>query len=273
MNMISISDAEFIQLSDYVRNNYGLHLKKEKKYLVLGRLQGLLMELGMSSFHDYYNYLITDEKGEAVSTMLDRLTTNHTFFMREAEHFDFFKNTVLPYLQDSHSPTRDLRIWSAGCSSGEEPYTLAMMIADHPFMGRGDWDSSILATDISLQALTTGMKGIYSQEQLAVLPEHWRKKYFVELNREKSQVVDRIKRTVIFRRFNLMNKIFPFKQKFQVIFCRNVMIYFDSQSKNNLLARFYEATEPGGYLFIGHSESIDRSVSRYQYVQPAIYRK
>ncbi len=271
--MISISDAEFIQLSDYIKSNYGLNLKKEKKYLLLGRLQGLLMELGISSFHDYYQYLISDEKGKAVSMMLDRLTTNHTFFMREAEHFDYFKNTVLPYLTASRSLSRDLRIWSAGCSSGEEPYTLAMIIADDPFVGKRVWDSSILATDISMQALTTGIQGVYSREQLVPLPGQWQKKYFEELDHEKSQVVDRIKKAVIFRRFNLMNEVFPFKKKFQVIFCRNVMIYFDSQSRNDLLNRFYEATETGGYLFIGHAESIDRSASRYKYIQPAIYRK
>lgn len=272
MTVPGISDTEFIQLSAYVKSNYGLNLKKEKKYLILGRLQGLLMELGITSFHDYYNFLIADETGEAVSVLLDRLTTNHTFFMREADHFDYFKNTVLPYLASSRSPTRDLRIWSAGCSSGEEPYTLAMLIADDPLIGTSNWDSSILATDISMQALNTGICGIYSREQLEKLPEHWQKKYFVDAEHNKSQVIDRIRNRVVFRRFNLMNE-FPFKKKFQVIFCRNVMIYFDRQTKIDLLAKFHEATENGGFLFIGHAESIDRGCSSYKYVMPAIYRK
>ena len=272
MNMPGISDAEFIKLSDYIKSNYGLNLKKEKTYLILGRLQGLLMELGITSFHDYYNYLIADETGEAVSVMLDRLTTNHTFFMRQANHFDYFKNTVLPYLGSSRSSARDLRIWSAGCSSGEEPYTLAMIIADDPLIGTGNWDSSILATDISMQALNIGIKGIYNREQLELLPKHWQKKYFVNVDHNQSQVIERIRNSVVFRRFNLMNR-FPFKKKFQVIFCRNVMIYFDSQTKTDLLSRFYEATENGGFLFIGHAESIDRSSSKYKYVLPAIYRK
>lgn len=271
--MLTISDEEFVQLSDYIRSNYGLNLKKEKKYLVLGRLQGLLGELGFNNFNDYFKYLIADTKGEAVSAMLDRLTTNHTFFMREAEHFDYFRTAVIPYLAASRSPNRDLRIWSAGCSSGEEPYTLAMLLADDPYLGSEAWDSSILATDIAMQALNTGIQGVYSREQVAVLPEFWIKKYFTQVDHEMYRITDRIKKRVIFRRFNLMNELFPFKQKFQVIFCRNVMIYFDHQSKCRLLNRFYEATDVGGYLFIGHAESIDRSASKYKYVHPAVYRK
>ncbi len=273
MKMIAISDEEFRQLADYVKSNYGLNLKDEKKYLVIGRLENLLLEKGIRSFHDYYNYLISDTEGEAVSVLLDRLTTNHTFFMREAEHFAYFRDTVLPYLVSSRSATKDLRIWSAGCSSGEEPYNLAMVIADNPLFRQGHWDTSILATDISARALRMASQGVYSREQITVLPESWQRKYFMELDDEQSQIVDAIKNKVIFRRFNLMNEIFPFKEKFQLILCRNVMIYFDADSKKNLLAKFYEVTETGGYLFIGHAESIDRNLSQYKYVMPAIYRK
>jgi chemotaxis protein methyltransferase CheR len=207
------------------------------------------------------------------SELVNKLTTNHTFFAREVQHFDFFKNKTLPDLVKQCEKNRDLRIWSAGCSSGEEPYTLAMLIADYFGENRAMWDTKVLATDISTKVLNIAKAGIYQNEQLDSLPENWRRNYFKKLDKEKSSVADNIKSEVVFRIFNLMNEAFPFKKKFHVIFCRNVMIYFDSNTKTELVNKFYENTEHGGYLFIGHSESINREESRYKYVMPAVYRK
>lgn len=271
--MLFITDKEFTRLSKFIKSNYGINLSEKKKALVVGRLQNLLFEKNFGSFSQYIDYVMEDETGEAIRTLINRITTNHTYFMREAEHFKYFKANVLPYWREQLKSQRDLRIWSAGCSSGEEPYTLAMTIADYFGSEKVLWDTKILATDISLKVLEQAKRGVYSNESLQSLPEKWLKKYFKKINDEKSVIIDNIKNEVVFRVFNLMNTNLPFKKKFHVIFCRNVMIYFDAATKKELVDRFYDHTEPGGYLFIGHSESLNREETRYKYIMPAVYRK
>lgn len=270
--MIGITDKEFKQLADYIQTNYGIHLKEEKKAMITGKLQNLLLENNFTSFSDYYDYIISDKRGNAVNTMINKITTNHTFFMRESEHFYYFRDKVLPYLRNVEK-NKDLRIWSAGCSTGEEPYTLAMIMDEFFGKEKGFWDTKILATDISSRVLENAIKGVYSNESIAALPSVWRLNYFKKCNEKSSIITDRIRKEVIFRKFNLMESIFPFKRKFHVIFCRNVMIYFDQKTKIELVNKFYDMTESGGYLFIGHSESLDRGHTRYKYIMPAVYRK
>jgi len=270
--MITITEKEFVKFAAYIEANYGIHLKKEKQSLITGRLQGVLVENGFKSFSEYYDFITSHNGGDAITTFINKITTNHTFFMREAEHFIFLKENVLPVLA-AHCRDKDLRIWSAACSSGEEPYTLAMIIDE--FFGREKvwWDTKILATDISGKALTIARNGEYANDKVAALPALWRTNYFKKLDRENSIVVEKIKNEVIFRNFNLMEKVFPFKKKFHVIFCRNVMIYFDGPTKEQLVQKFYDMTEYGGYLFIGHSESLNKDTTQYKYVMPAVYRK
>lgn len=270
--MVTITDREFNQLSAYIKANYGIYLKHEKTTLVIGRLQNVLLKHGFKSFSEYYNYLLEDNSGMAVSTLLDKITTNHTFFMREADHFTYLKEVVLPFVI-STAKDRDLRIWCAGCSSGEEPYTLAMIIDE--FLGKDKffWDAKILATDISTKVLDQAKKGVYSNKEIDTLPFKWKQDYIKKLDSENSIFTDRIRNQVIFRKFNLMEKTFPFKKKFNIIFCRNVMIYFDDPTKNILVNKYYDMLETGGYLFIGHSESLNREKTKFSYIQPAIYRK
>lgn len=270
--MITISDKEFWQLAGYIKENYGINLKEEKKTLLIGRLNNVLLEKSFHSFSEYFDYVLLDKTGQAIVTLINKITTNHTFFMRETDHFEYFKNIVLPYLV-STKKDKDLRIWSAGCSSGEEAYTLAMIV-DEFFGGeKKSWDAKILATDISDHVLATAVKGVYSNERIASLPAQWKLNYFKKLDLENSVLVDKIRNEVIFRKFNLMTPSFPFRRKFDVIFCRNVMIYFDHLTKADLVKKFYSGTEAGGYLFIGHSESLNRSETKYRYLNPAIYRK
>jgi chemotaxis protein methyltransferase CheR len=271
--MLNITEKEFKRLSEYIKSYYGINLKQEKKTLVMGRLQNVLLQGKFNNFSSYFDYVNTDKSGEAVTTLINKLTTNHTFFMREAEHFMYFKNTVLPYLSSVEASKRDLRIWSAGCSSGEEPYTLAMIMSDYFGASKGLWDTKILATDISTKVLEKAIKGVYPKDSISALPKHWQMSYFSRYNDIEYIVSETIRKEVIFRRFNLNSTEFPFKNKFHVIFCRNVMIYFDLETKKELVNKFYEIMEPGGYLFIGHSESINRSETRYKYVMPAVYRK
>lgn len=270
--LFRITDKEFSQLTVYIKENYGINLKEEKRSLVTGRLHNVLLQNNFKNFSEYYEYILSDKTGNAAATLINKITTNHTFFMREADHFLYFKNTVLPYLTNTVK-VKDMRIWSAGCSSGEEPYTLAMILDE--FLGKGKiyWDAKVLATDISGNALETAIKGIYDNERITTLPAQWKLKYFKSLDNERSVLADGIRDEVIFRKFNLMENVFPFKRKFHVIFCRNVMIYFDSKTKHQLVNKFYDSMEYGGYLFVGHSESLNREETRYNYIMPAVYRK
>ena len=270
--MIIITDKEFKLLAAYIKENYGINLKEEKQALVTGRLQSVLIENGFSDFSEYYNYIITDQSGNAIPTLINKITTNHTFFMREEEHFYYYRDKILPYLTDKLSK-KDLRTWSAGCSSGEEPYTLAMIIDEYFGKEKVMWDAKILATDISGKVLEKAKKGLYTNEEIASIPSHWRMNYFKKLDNEKSVLIDKIRNEVIYRKLNLMDQVFPFKKKFHVIFCRNVMIYFDNKTKLELINKFYDLTEYGGYLFIGHSESLNREETKYKYIMPAVYRK
>ena len=270
--MITISDQEFKRIADFIHSHYGIHLKDEKRALVAGRLYPVLTKLGMTSFTEYFNYLVGDRTGEAVATLVDKMTTNHTFFMRETAHFDYFRDYVLPFLEHV-CKDRDLRIWSAACSSGEEPYTLAMIMDEYFGNERALWDTRVLATDISNAVLDAAKEGIYGSDKIAPLPDSWKTRYFNRYDSNQFVLVDRIRNQVIYRKYNLMDKGCPFKRKFHVIFCRNVMIYFDNATKEELVDRLYEMMEYGGYLFIGQSESLNRDSTRFKYVMPAVYRK
>ncbi|MFB9327332.1 CheR family methyltransferase [Paenibacillus aurantiacus] len=270
--MVAITDKEFKQLSEYVKQQFGIHLKEEKRPLVISRLQQVLSEKRLASFTEFMNEVVSDRTGRSAKLLVDKITTNHTFFMREVDHFQHFKNEVLPYLARTVKD-KDLRIWSAGCSSGEEPYTLAMIMDEFFGTEKPAWNTKLLATDISGRVLDIAQKGIYNTEAVEAVPPAWRSRYFQQLDSHRTMVKPEIQREIIFRKFNLMEPAFPFKRKFHVIFCRNVMIYFDGPTKNELIAKYYEMTEPGGYLYIGHSESLDRESTRYQYIKPALYRK
>lgn len=272
---LTISDREFTQLRDLIQQRFGINLTEQKRSLLVGRLQKLMRNLSLSTFSDYYEYLSADKTESSLGELVDLVSTNHTYFNREKDHFDYFSQTALPTVIDKLKQERrkDLRIWCAGCSTGEEPYTLLMLMMEYLGKDYVNWDAGILATDISDRALSIARKGAYPTDRVMQLPEHLRRKYFTSAGAEGMAVNDQIKRETIFRRFNLMNTVFPFKKPFQMIFCRNVMIYFDQPTRDALVQRFHQSTEPGGYLFIGHSETLGRSQTLYRYVKPALYQK
>jgi len=269
--MIKINQREFHTLIKYIKKYYGIDLIK-KKNLIEGRLSNVIVNKGFDNFSDYLDFVDKDKSGKEATYLIDKLTTNHTYFMREEKHYEFMENSILPYFEQNIKD-RDLRIWSAGCSSGEEPYTTAILLREYFNNNFVNWDSKILATDISNTALNTALEGVYSETTLSKLPNIWKSKYFKKIGLNKYRISDEIRREVIFRKFNLMSENFPFKKKFHLIFCRNVMIYFDRKTKNELINKYYDNTVDGGYLFIGHSESIPRDETRYKYVLPSIYRK
>jgi chemotaxis protein methyltransferase CheR len=273
MSSITITEKEFRQIVSLLIDKYGINLS-QKKDLIVGRLQNYLRQSNFNNFTEYYEHIVNDRTGDAITLLVNKLTTNYTYFMREIEHFDFFRSAVLPHIVQT-SKTKDMRIWSAGCSSGEEPYSIAMCISEFFSNGveRQGWDSKVLATDISERVLTIASEGIYLTESLDPLPPSWRRAFFQAIDGASEQIVDWLRKEVIFRKFNLMETRFPFRKKFHIIWCRNVMIYFDHETRKRLIDKFYDVTEPGGYLFIGHSESIARNETRYTYVMPAIYRR
>lgn len=269
--MLAINENDFNKLCQHMKSNYGINLT-QKRNLVEGRLSNIILEKGFINFTQYLEYVFSDRTGREKAILINKLTTNHTYFMREWSHFEYYRDHVLPSIAN-RAKDKDLRIWSAGCSSGEEPYTLAMINQDY-FGDQGAlWDTKVLATDISAKALNTAEKGIYNGEAMNKIPGVWKLSYFNKTNENDYSISDSIKKEVIFRTFNLMDDIFPFKRKFHVIFCRNVMIYFDNKTKRKLINKFYEHTEHGGYLFIGHSETIGRDDSEYRYIMPAVYKK
>ena len=267
--MLKLTDDDFLRLVEFIKTNYGINLEK-KRVLIEGRLTGIVSSSGFDNFTDYINYALSDSSGKETIRLVNKLTTNHTFFMREPEHFKFLESTVLPYIESSVKD-RDARIWCAASSTGQEPYTIAMTI-DEYFGGRKDgWDTTILATDLDTDVLRTAKAGVYSKEMLEGLPSKWVDKYFQRIDGENYQVIDRIRSEVVFKKFNLMDPIVC-KKPFDLISCRNVMIYFDADTKNALIERFYDVTNKGGYLFIGHAENVSRD-TRYSYIKPAIYRR
>jgi chemotaxis protein methyltransferase CheR len=261
---------EFMKLVNYMRDKYGVNLE-QKQTLVEGRLWSVLSQKGFSSLEEYFNFVMNDKTGEEEKTLLTRLTTNYTYFMREDQHYKFLVEAILPKLKASLRD-RDLRIWSAACSSGEEPYTTAMVLDDFFGADKKNWDCKILATDISPQMLKMADAAIYPEERLQNLSPAWKAKYFTKHDADSFKISPSIKNEVIFRSFNLMDN-FPFKRKFHVIFCRNVMIYFNKQTRDALVERFFDILEPGGYLFIGMSETVSKTDTRFTFVQPSIYTR
>lgn len=269
--MLTLTDQDFQRLYRYIKQHYGIDLSK-KKQLIVSRLSNTLASQGYRDFSAYVDEILSGRDKEMVTAMLNKLTTNYTFFLRESAHFDYFNQTVLPYLEKTKK-NHVLSIWSAGCSSGQEPYTLSMYLKEYFDHKPGNWDTRILATDISQNALKAASQGIYDEESLKALPSEWKRKYFKKTPEAGVyQVSEALRGNVIYRTFNLMDPI-RFKLKFDVIFCRNVMIYFDQDTKDALVQRFYDATVPGGYLFIGHSESLNKATTPYQYLMPSAYRK
>ncbi len=269
--MLSIDDEQFVRLTAYLENNFGVNLTK-KRTLIESRLNNYLVRNGFADYTTYLDYAFGDSTGQEIGQILNLLTTNYSYFMREWDHFRYFRDQVLtemaPGIRDG-----DFRTWSAGCSTGQEPYTLAMILSDFQAERGLSWDAKILATDISEKALNGAKKGVYPDDSLKSMPAAWKLSYFSKMQNHEWAVSESLKKEVVYRRFNLIEEEFPFKKKFHVIFCRNVMIYFAEETKKKLISKFYEATANGGYLFIGHSESLDKNESGFKFIAPSIYKK
>jgi len=248
----------------------GINLTDHKRALFRSRLQKRLSQLGLTSFQDYYD-LVVGEQSDEVITMLDYISTNQTEFFREPHHFTFLREQVLPEL----AVEKTVRIWSTACSSGEEPYSIAITLSD-AVASPSTWNCRILASDISTRMLTKAATGQYSLERINSLPIDLVRRHFLLGKGNHTEVVKikpHIANMAVFRRINLMDDRYPIKSLLDVIFCRNVMIYFDRKTQAAVVARLSRYLKPGGYLFMGHSETLQGISGEFHYIAPTIYRK
>ncbi|HUK17269.1 MAG TPA: CheR family methyltransferase [Bryobacteraceae bacterium] len=261
-----LGPAEFEQIRRLAYRACGLDLKAGKEDLVNSRLLRLLRDGRFRSFHEYYRSVLEDRTGAALAHMIDALATNHTSFMREPEHFDFLRAHAAEL-----APSRGtFEVWSAGCSTGEEVWSLACLL-DQVLPGSR---TCIRGTDISNKALAVAGQAVYSAERCRPLPAGWLARYFEPQAGPAGQyrVSAALRERAVFRRLNLIERLY-WAQQFPVIFCRNVMIYFDRPTQAEVVRQLERALEPGGYLFIGHAESLARIPHSLEYVRPSVFRR
>ena len=267
-----MTEEEFVRIYRFLKSRYGIDMLR-KKEIVQGRLENYVQTKGFLNYQDYMNAVESDITGTLEREMVNILTTNHTFFMREFEHFEYLRKVVLPQLRGREEKSKDLCIWCGAASTGQEPYMLAMLLKDFFGLEHDQWDTKVLATDISTQVLEHAVRGIYEETQIEALPEQWKRRYLRPLqDGVQYEISEEIKKEVLFRQFNLMD-IFPFKRKMHIVFLRNVMIYFDKETKRQLIQKVYDSMEPGGYLFIGQTETIDKEHVPFEMIMPSVFRK
>jgi chemotaxis protein methyltransferase CheR len=264
-----LTAAQFARITEVLHEHAGIRMREGKEGLVRARLTKRLRKLGLNDFSAYLDFVEREPGRKEFAEMIDALTTNKTSFLREASHFDFLRDTVFPHL------TGPVRIWSAGCSSGEEPYTLAML-CNEAFADIARRDVRILATDLSHRVLAQAKAGAYPAENMGDVPAQWLQKYWSRKQDASGRPVfdaeKNLRRLVNFAKLNLMER-WPMQGPFDAILCRNVMIYFDKATQQQLVERYWQLLRPGGHLFVGHSESLTGLAHKFRYVQPAVYVK
>ncbi|MFT7185409.1 MAG: chemotaxis protein methyltransferase CheR [Pseudohongiellaceae bacterium] len=266
-----MTDADFKSVSDLAYEFTGIVLGPQKRDMVYGRLARRLRDLGLTYVVDYIK-IVKNDCNQEVSRFINAITTNLTSFYREEHHFDFISTTLIPELKKTNEKTKKIRAWSAGCSTGEEPYSLAITFKEN--MDLQDWDLKILATDLDSQALNKGQQGIYDLERIESIKPSYKKKWFLKDKNQPDvvKVKPEIQALTKFKRLNLLEE-WPMKGPFDFIFCRNVVIYFNAETQSVLFDRYADMLKDGGYLIIGHSESLDRGCHRFRSIGKTIYQK
>jgi chemotaxis protein methyltransferase CheR len=265
-----LSDREFEEIRRLVREHTGIALADSKRELVYSRLVRRLRHLSLPTFAEYLELLGRNGSAE-VEEFSNAITTNLTSFFREGHHFEFLAGTVLPALEKRNAGTRRLRIWSAGCSTGEEPYSIAIALQEALGRFRG-WDVRILATDLDSQVVAHAQAGEYKLERFERMADARRERWFDAASPGALTASAELKSLITFRQLNLMHR-WPFKGPFDVIFCRNVVIYFDKETQRGLFDRLAGLQREGDHLFIGHSESLFKVCEQYQPIGKTVYRK
>lgn len=278
MHLIPLRDLEYRTLVKLIYEKSGINLGDNKQELLKTRLGKRLRALDIKTYGEYYDYATDPDNVGEMTNLINAISTNFTSFYRESQHYDFLLKTVLGEIvknkQALHS--RKIRIWCAAASSGEEPYTLALTLLEY-FKNSSGWDIKLLATDISSKVLSHAYQGIYSEDNVKMVKSALLSRYF-DKERQDDEIMyhvkDEVKRMIVFRRLNLMDPVFPFQGPFDFIFCRNVMIYFDLPTQENLIEKLLKYLVVGGYFFTSHSENLPQSFrDRVEIVAPATYRK
>lgn len=272
-----MSEQEFDEFSTLIYARCGIKMPPAKKTMLTGRLAKRLRSLGISSFKQYFDYVCHHEGAPSeLQTMINLITTNKTDFFREPKHFDYLTKTALPEIiqHKQQAGDKSIHLWSAGCSTGEEPYTMAMVINDY-FEDLPGWRYSLLATDLSTRVLEQARLGIYDHQRIEPLPNRLRRKYLMrsKINSDQVRFIPSLRAKITFKQLNFMDRIFAGIPESDVIFCRNVLIYFDRKTQEKVINRFCEHLKPEGYLFLGHSESIQGYRVPLTTVKSTIYRK
>lgn len=270
----SLSDKEFKQLSHFIQSNYGIKMPPAKKIVLQGRLQKRLKKLEMNDFGTYCDFVFSKEGQGEIIHMIDVVSTNKTDFYREPTHFEHLTEVLLPAIHQEN-PRKTIKVWSAGCSSGEEPYTLAIVFELFKEKNIG-FDYQILATDISTQMLQNGANGIYKDDKITIVPNDIKKKFFLK-SKDKTnpvvRVVKLLRDKVTFKRLNFMDNVYQINESFDIIFCRNALIYFERENQEKVINKLCQKLEPDGNFFLGHSESITNMNVPLRSVKPTIFKK
>lgn len=273
-----LSDGDFQLFRKLIYQKSGISLNDTKKELLRSRLRSRLEKAGYQSYREYYNYVLEDSSDIALVQLLDDISTNLTSFYREINHFQYLDSMIPLWIEQKQKKGDKLfRVWSAGCSTGEEPYTITFVLLRHLTDKMGVLGMKLLATDLSTDVLRRASEGVYNVDRMKGVPNMVKSSYFEkelsDNNKKQVRVRKEVRDLITFRRFNLMTEHFPFKHQFDFIFCRNVMIYFDKPTQETLVGKYHRHLKPGGYLFIGHSESLTGLKHSFEYVQPTIYQK
>ncbi len=270
-----LSDKDFSRLSSYIERELGIKMPPTKRVMLESRLFRRLRLHNMTNFSAYVDWVFSDEGSRSeLIHMIDAVTTNKTDFFREADHFDYLLNVLLPKWTPRSSGD-PFRVWSAGCSTGEEPYTLAMVLEERRQVAESfRW--TLIASDISSKVLEKAIEAVYEEEKVAPVPMDFKRRYLLR-SKDRSKAIVRVRpelrSKISFQRLNLMDENFGFKESFDVIFCRNVIIYFDRSTQERLIRKFYAHLRLGGYLFLGHSETLTGMNVPFRSVAPTVYRK
>jgi chemotaxis protein methyltransferase CheR len=273
---ITPNEYEFIRKTVYEHSR--INLGPSKKELVMARLSKRLRALNLASYAEYITLIKSPAGRDEMTNLIDSISTNHTYFFREPQHFDFLSQVILPeFCEDpSKRGSWQFKVWSAATSSGEEPYTISLILDDYFNTRVKGWTWSILCTDISTRVLAKAEEGIFSKDRIGPVRPDWLMRYFDKGVGESDgffRVKDEIRRNLTFKALNLLAPSYPFRETFQVVFCRNVMIYFDRETQQELVNKIYPLIEPGGYLIIGHAESLTNVKHPFKLIKPSIYRK
>ena len=271
-----LTQEEFDKLSRFIYKESGIKMPPVKRVMLQSRLQKRLRYLNMTNFKEYIDYVFSKEGlNSEIIHMLDVVSTNKTDFFREPVHFDFMSQVVLPEFMEQRTTQRTMKVWSAGCSSGEEPYTIAIVLANFAESNPG-FDYSIIGTDISTQILQKAVEAVYKEERVTIIPLDTKKKYFLK-SKDRSnptvKVTANLRKKVRFGRLNFMDPYYDISETFDVVFCRNVLIYFDRETQENVIQKLCVKLKPGGYFFLGHSESIMNMEVPLKQVKPTIFKR